>query len=71
MSFRWSASRHEREVRHVAAEVPEAIFPILAGRMIELLGGIPRTAMTFGVVYVLGLIVPWFLPETRGKPLPE
>jgi MFS family permease len=47
------------------------IFPILAGRLIERLGGIPWTAMTFGGIYVLGLIVPWFLPETRGKPLPE
>lgn len=47
------------------------VFPILAGRLIEHLGGIPWTAMTFGGIYVLGLIVPWFLPETRGKPLPE
>jgi MFS family permease len=47
------------------------VFPIMAGTMIQRLGGIPGTAMTFGVIYVLGLIVPWFLPETRGKPLPE
>jgi MFS family permease len=47
------------------------IFPIMAGTMIQRLGGIPWTAMTFGVIYVLGLIVPWFVPETRGKPLPE
>jgi MFS family permease len=46
-------------------------FPILAGSMIQRLGGIPWTAMTFGVIYVLGLIVPWFVPETRGKPLPD
>lgn len=47
------------------------IFPILAGTMIQRLGGISWAAMTFGVIYVLGLIVPWFLPETRGKPLPR
>jgi MFS family permease len=47
------------------------IFPIVAGTMIQRFGGIPRTAMTFGAIYVLGLIVPWFLPETRGKPLPQ
>lgn len=47
------------------------IFPILAGTMIQFLGGIPRTAMILGSIYVIGLIVPWFLPETRGKPLPD
>jgi len=47
------------------------VFPILAGTLIPLLGGIPWTAMTFGTIYVLGLIVPWFAPETRGKPLPQ
>lgn len=47
------------------------VFPIMAGTLIQRLGGVPWTAMTFGVIYVLGLIVPWFLPETKGKPLPE
>jgi len=46
-------------------------FPIMAGSLIPRLGGIPWTAMTFGVIYVLGLIVPWWLPESKGKPLPE
>jgi hypothetical protein len=27
--------------------------------------------MTLGLIYVLGLIVPWFVPETKGRPLPE
>lgn len=47
------------------------VFPIMAGKLIPVLGGIPQTAMAFGVIYVLGLLVPWFLPETRGKPLPQ
>ncbi len=47
------------------------LFPILAGAMIHALGGIPSTACSLGLIYVLGLIVPWFLPETRGKPLPK
>jgi MFS family permease len=46
------------------------VFPIIAGSLIQRFGGIPWTAMTLGTIYVLGLIVPWFLPETRGKPLP-
>lgn len=47
------------------------VFPIVAGTMIQRFGGIPRTAMTLGCIYVLGLIVPWFLPESKGKPLPQ
>ncbi|HEX7842350.1 MAG TPA: MFS transporter [Kofleriaceae bacterium] len=47
------------------------LFPITAGTMIQRFGGIPRTAMTLGCIYALGLIVPWFLPESKGKPLPE
>ncbi len=47
------------------------LFPILAGTMIQFFGSIPRTATVLGSIYVLGLVVPWFLPETKGKPLPE
>ena len=47
------------------------IFPIAAGTMIQSLGGIQNTALILGSVYVVGLIVPWFLPETQGRPLPE
>lgn len=47
------------------------LFPILAGTIIQGFGGIPRAAMTLGLVYLLGLAVPWFVPETRGRPLPE
>ena len=47
------------------------VFPIVAGTMIRQFGGIPRAAMTLGLVYLLGLVVPWFVPESRDKPLPE
>jgi MFS-type transporter involved in bile tolerance (Atg22 family) len=47
------------------------LFPILAGSMIQKFGGISRGAMTLGLIYVLGLIVPWFVPETKGRPLPD
>lgn len=47
------------------------VFPFIAGTIIQKFGGIPRAAMTLGTVYVLGLIVCWLVPETRGKPLPE
>jgi hypothetical protein len=47
------------------------LFPILAGSMIQTFGGISRTAVTLGLVYTVGLVTPWFVPETTGKPLPE
>ncbi len=46
------------------------IFPIIAGSMIQSFGSIPRAAMILGTIYLIGLIVPWLVPETRGKPLP-
>jgi hypothetical protein len=46
------------------------MFPIIAGTIIQRFGGISRAAMTLGLIYILGLLVPWFVPETRGKPLP-
>jgi len=39
--------------------------------MIQTFGSIPRAAMTLGAIYAIGLVVPWFMPETRGMKLPE
>jgi MFS family permease len=47
------------------------LFPILAGSMIQKFGSFSRGAMTLGLIYIFGLIVAWFVPETTGKPLPE
>jgi MFS family permease len=54
-----------------AARLIAWVFPIIAGTLIQTFGSIPRAAMTMASIYVLGLIVPWFVPETRGKPLPQ
>jgi MFS family permease len=54
-----------------AARLIAWVFPIVAGTMIRAFGSIPRAAMTLGLIYVVGLVVPWFMPETRGRPLPE
>lgn len=54
-----------------AARMIAWVFPILAGTLITTFGSIPRAAMTLGSIYIIGLIVPWFMPETRGKPLPD
>jgi MFS family permease len=48
-----------------------AFFPIGAGMMIEHFGGAAHTAVLLGSVYILGVIIPWFLPETVGEALPS
>jgi MFS family permease len=53
-----------------AARLLAWVFPLVAGVLISSFGGIPRAAMTLGCIYLVGLVVPWFMPETRGKPLP-
>ncbi len=54
-----------------AARLIAFVFPLIAGILISSFGGIPKAAMTLGCIYLLGLVVPWFMPETTGKPLPE
>jgi MFS family permease len=54
-----------------AARLIAWLFPMIAGTLIQSFGGISQAAMTLGSIYVIGLVVPWFMPETRGHPLPE
>ncbi len=44
--------------------------PLFAGTLIVAFGGFSRSAMIISCIYVLGLAVTPFLPETKGKPLP-
>ncbi|WP_454722392.1 MULTISPECIES: MFS transporter [Cupriavidus] len=46
-------------------------FPILSGTLIKSFGGVAQAALIFGSVYVLGMLLPWFLPETKDQDLPE
>jgi hypothetical protein len=48
-----------------------AIAPLIAGTIIVGLGGYGKAATIIGLFYILGLIAVPFLPETRGKSLPE
>ena len=45
--------------------------PIIAGTIVANFGGFSNAAMAMATIYVLGLLSAPFLPETRGKPLPE
>ena len=47
------------------------IFPIIAGTLVTKFGGVANAALIMASIYVIGLIVPWFLPETAGKPMPQ
>lgn len=54
-----------------AARLIAWLFPIIAGTIIKSFGSISQAAVGIGLIYIIGLVVPWFMPETRGKPLPE
>jgi MFS family permease len=45
--------------------------PLISGWVIANLGGFSTAAVAFSCIYILGLITAPFLPETRGKPLPD
>ena len=47
------------------------VFPIIAGTLVAKFGGITHAALIIGSIYAIGIFVPWYLPETAGKPLPR
>lgn len=47
------------------------IGPLIAGTLIVQFGGYGNAATLVSLIYILGLVSLPFLPETRGKPLPE
>lgn len=48
-----------------------SIAPLIAGSLIVGLGGYAKAATILGMFYLLGLMAVPFLPETKGKALPE
>ncbi|MEU0265083.1 MFS transporter [Nocardioides sp. NPDC006303] len=52
-----------------AARFVAFLGPLLAGAIISALGGYGVAATTIGLIYILGLIVAPFTPETRGTEL--
>ncbi len=45
--------------------------PFLTGWLVTVLGGFGRAASAIALIYVIGLCLLPFAPETKGKPLPE
>ncbi len=49
-----------------------AVAALQMGEFVRLLGGdYAEAGSRIALVYVVGLVVIWFAPETKGKPLPE
>lgn len=44
--------------------------PLIAGTLITTFGGFSQATMAISVIYILGFTAAFFLPETKGKPLP-
>jgi MFS family permease len=44
--------------------------PIFAGGLIAAMGGVSMVAVYMGLIYVLGIVIAPFMPETKGKPIP-
>lgn len=54
-----------------AGRVLASSAPFLTGWLVTELGSFGRAASTVALIYLVGLVVLIFAPETRGKPLPE
>ena len=54
-----------------AARFVAFLGPLLSGAIISRLGGYGVAATVVGLIYIVGLLVAPFCPETRGRPLPE
>lgn len=48
-----------------------SLGPFLTGWLVTVLGGFGRAASAIALIYLLGLCLLPFAPETRGRPLPE
>lgn len=46
-------------------------LPILTAFLFSTLGGYHMTVLSMTLLYVVSIFALWFLPETRGKPLPN
>lgn len=54
-----------------AGRVLASASPFLTGSLVAALGSFNKAAATIGLIYLLGLAVLPFAPETKGKPLPD
>jgi MFS family permease len=53
-----------------AARFLAMLGPILTSTLVGFFGGYGPAATTLALIFVIGIVAIWFLPETRGKALP-
>lgn len=59
-------------VSYNAGRVLAAMGAVLGGQLVMAFGGdYARMGTVITLVYIIGMVVIWFAPETRGKPLPD
>jgi MFS family permease len=54
-----------------AGRVLASIGPFVTGSLVAALGGFGRAASAVAAIYIVGLLILPFAPETKGRPLPE
>ena len=54
-----------------AGRILASISPFLTGWLVAELGSFARAASTVALIYLVGLGVLWFAPETKGQPLSD
>jgi MFS family permease len=54
-----------------AGRILSAAGVLLAGALSKALHGPDKASLLMSLIFVVGLVVAWFIPETRGQELPE
>ena len=54
-----------------AGRVLASVGPFLTGYLVTALGSFGRAASAVALIYLVGLLILPFAPETKGQPLPE
>jgi hypothetical protein len=54
-----------------AGRILASASPFMTGWLVTTLGTLGRAARTVALIYLAGLVVLWFAPETKGKPLTD
>jgi MFS family permease len=54
-----------------AGRILASASPFMTGWLVTTLGTLGRAASTVALIYLAGLVVLWFAPETKGKPLTD
>ena len=54
-----------------AARAVTCVGPLVAGRLVGVMGSVPLAALAVSWVFLIGSVAIWFGPETRGVPLED